>query len=403
MNNQPYYYPNIRIVRRNTSKKTGLCSLYLEYTRCKKGDRTRVDYITGVKCYPDEIINGQLSKKSESYKQKQAILSQCNAELIRAITDVRLKYGMSFTKQDIQNSLYGIKKKEISIQEALSEYIEVNNKTEANKEKYRNLITRVKGYEGTRKTKIHELSQKWIDGFATYLQDFQQPSTIAKTFDHIKSALNHCVKSGLIDNYFKDFTYPKEPPRENKVTFSVDEIEIIRNAKDLTEAEERTRDRIEIQCYTGLRHSDLTKISPENITHNGQIIQLQTQKTKTDVYIPINEKLNEVLKRHNYSTKELKISNQKYNESIKSLLEKCGFTEEVDHTYYEKGKKKIKRVPRYSVCASHTWRRSFITNCQNAGIPDLKIMCVTGHKSRKQLDEYHHLQINEIYGITSIL
>ena len=73
-----------------------------------------------------------------------------------------------------------------------------------------------------------------------------------------------------------------------------------------------------IGCYTGLGHSDLSRLQPQHIEDG--MITIKQQKTGEVVIIPLVNKVISILEK--YGNTLLKISNQKYNstcmKSVKS-------------------------------------------------------------------------------------
>lgn len=55
---------------------------------------------------------------------------------------------------------------------------------------------------------------------------------------------------------------------------------------------------------------------------------------------------------------------------------------------FENGKKVVCLKPKFELVASHTFRRTFITNAIVKGIPLHVIQSITGHTTLKQLSEY---------------
>lgn len=83
-------------------------------------------------------------------------------------------------------------------------------------------------------------------------------------------------------------------------------------------AKRRIRDIFVLNCYTGLRHSDWSKVSIDNI-HDGKLY-VRTQKTDEPVIIPVKPLVSEILER--YET--IKVPTlQKTNEAIRWIGDKA--------------------------------------------------------------------------------
>jgi site-specific recombinase XerD len=155
---------------------------------------------------------------------------------------------------------------------------------------------------------------------------------------------------------------------------------------------EKTRDAYVINCFLGLRFSDLSKTKPNLFsrqTINGKLeIVFKGRALKTDkkVEFVVHPTAVKLLKKYNFQLPVL--SENSYNESLKILALRAGLTglETIRET---RGTEKIfKEVPKYSLISSHTGRRSFCTNMFMAGVPIQAIMSVSGHVTEKEFLKY---------------
>lgn len=127
-------------------------------------------------------------------------------------------------------------------------------------------------------------------------------------------------------------------------------------------------------------------------------LEKKTLKTDFPVIIPLHRQVKEILNKRQGNFPR-SISDQKFNDYIKIICEKAGFTEVVSgaritETYVvEKGKKttifrkKLGKFPKYELVSSHICRRSFATNLYGK-IDTLTIMKITGHKTEAQFLNY---------------
>lgn len=86
----------------------------------------------------------------------------------------------------------------------------------------------------------------------------------------------------------------------------------------------KVRDMFLLACYTGLSYSDMSKIDPQDFTHEGERIKLRSHRVKTGgLYtLTILPKAKEILER--YGWKVPNISNQKCNQYLKAIQSACG-------------------------------------------------------------------------------
>lgn len=138
-------------------------------------------------------------------------------------------------------------------------------------------------------------------------------------------------------------------------------------------------------CLTGLRFSDYTSLSSENIDFDKMILTKVQQKTGNRVTIPIHPLLKNLI-----DNEELPhaISNQKFNSYIKELCKECGINQQIDIKRCRCGKRIVLQVPKYEMITSHTARRSFCTNLYKKGVPAKAIMYFSGHRSFREFEKY---------------
>jgi integrase len=137
--------------------------------------------------------------------------------------------------------------------------------------------------------------------------------------------------------------------------------------------EEKVQDLFVISCYTGLRISDLKRLSEEHIklTNGEKYIEIEMQKTEKPVTIPISEKLISLLFNHKTTIGKFfpDIGGQDVNEIIKEIaIQSAIFRKEVIINITENGARISKLIPKYKLITNHRARRSFATNRVFEGI-----------------------------------
>ena len=133
----------------------------------------------------------------------------------------------------------------------------------------------------------------------------------------------------------------------------------------------------------------LKQLKQQNIIdQNGRKFFFTKQgKTGGDVYVPINEKIRNIISRNNGKLPYY-VHQSVINERIKSICKKAkiDYNYSVERTY---GTKKIVETkPKYKFIATHTARRSFCTNAYMANVPVHHIMAISGHKTEKIFMNY---------------
>jgi integrase len=193
-----------------------------------------------------------------------------------------------------------------------------------------------------------------------------KPNTIGGHIKRIKRLMNEANQDNLTtnrDHQKREFRVLKEDA--DTIYLNEAEIKALYNMTiDQTEYRQ-IRDIFVLNCYTGLRHSDWSKVSLEKI-HDGKL-HVRTQKTNEPVIIPVKPLVREILKR--YRTIQVPPL-QKTNDAIRWIGQKA----------HDK-KLGTSNFQKWREIRTHTARRSFATNAYMAGIPMRDIMQITGHRT----------------------
>ena len=149
---------------------------------------------------------------------------------------------------------------------------------------------------------------------------------------------------------------------------------------------EEIRDVFITGCFTGLRYSDLSTLSPEHIDLDNENINLKQRKVHKAVVIPMIDYVPEILKKYNYDLP--KIPRYMFNERVKELGRKIKLSQKIE-VVRRKGKEREKRIyEKWEMISSHTCRRSFCTNMYLSGFPAAELMRISGHKSPSAFMRY---------------
>ena len=160
---------------------------------------------------------------------------------------------------------------------------------------------------------------------------------------------------------------------------------ILENAKDL----------FLIGANTGLRISDLNKLTEKNIiTVNGnKYLNITTTKTGVKLTIPINPMVNAILKKRDGKPPQT-MPDQHLNYAIKEIGKLAHIDTNETKTITKGGKKVVINLKKYQLISSHTARRSFCTNAYKSGMPTIDIMAISGHKTERVF--YSYIKVNDI-------
>ena len=257
---------------------------------------------------------------------------------------------------------------------------------------YNNTYNRLFEFQKWHKKPIDfkDIDMQFYNDFRHYLTEVLNlnPNTISKDIKTIKTVMNEATDRGYNTNLIfrnKGFVCP-----------SVDSDAIYLNESELSEMSgldlssnpqlDNVRYTFLIACYTGLRFSDISKLTKDHFK-NGYI-EIAQSKTEYKVTIPIHDELNKLFLKYNWIL-PMRLSNPVMNRLLKELGKLMDSLNSTIHiSIHNGGKTIIENMYKWEKLTTHTARRSFATNNFIAGIPPLSIMAITGHKSEKTFMRY---------------
>lgn len=220
---------------------------------------------------------------------------------------------------------------------------------------------------------------------------------IAKRLIYFRSFIKWAEAKGFVANREFAVYKPKLPKSQKDLQYlDIEDLQEIAKL-DLEEDSKlaRTRDFFFFQCGTGLRDSDLRRITKANIEEKPDgrcIFSIKTQKDKGLICFKLPDFVIDIYKR--YKDKEfdggvlLPIpSQQKYNEALKELGKAAGLRGEWKNYKQRLGKEEVE-IRKKCDLTSHIARRTFVTIAYNANISLELIGKVTSHSDVKAMKPY---------------
>ncbi len=224
--------------------------------------------------------------------------------------------------------------------------------------------------------------KKYYDHYVTLVY-----KTIKTFFNYL--IIEKCLPVGL---YHKQFRLPSE--KLSPVVLEPEKLKYLildRLFHDsLSKPLQRAKDIFVFGCTVGLRFGDLMALRKQDIqyTPSGNFITVSTQKTATDVKIPLPSYLQDVINK--YKTKAGKyilprLSNTNMNLAVKKLIEKAGWTYNLPKVRRRQGKAvelKNDKGDCFRFCdhmTTHTMRRTAITTLLMMGVPETMVRTISGH------------------------
>jgi integrase len=292
---------------------------------------------------------------------------------------------------------------------AIREYIYNSNKATKTKVSYEMTLGTLLKYSDTLKKELtfEDINTDFYEDFVKFLTYSIQyarktktgerehvktgysENTIGNRIKNIKVFMNYALDKGYTMNRgHLHRKFKKVEKTADTIYLSDEELNTIFDL-DLTDNPrlDRVRDLFVIGCYTGLRFSDLSQLSPDKFIKNGTQLKIKTVKTGETVVIPLQVTIKKILQKYNGETPRA-LSNQKMNEYLKELGQKAGIRERIVLTRAIAGLKHEKTFEKWELITVHTARRSFATNMYLADVPTISIMKITGHRTERSFMKY---------------
>ena len=215
--------------------------------------------------------------------------------------------------------------------------------------------------------------------------------TIHKYISTLKVFLKWCNDNDYLvhpDVFKTQKTNFKKKAYNEIIALSESEIQKLMN-HDLSDRPslERVRDLFCLLCYTGQRFEDLINFDPKDIKNNAW--DFISVKVKKRVIVPFEGYIapaKDILERIGYSVP--KISNQKFNEYIKTVGKLAGMDEIIKITRYSGKQKLVIEKRKYDFLSSHVGRRSMVTNLLSRNVPITLVQKLTAHSDIRTLMKY---------------
>lgn len=284
---------------------------------------------------------------------------------------------------------------------------------------YKSTIQKLKDFKSEKNYSLHynTLNKDFYFEFINYLRDDKGllDNSIDKHLKIIKTFMNYALEQKLHSNiYFQ--TYKR---LRNQTDFVyVEKMELKNLAYNynppLGSLKDKVRDMFILGCSTGLRFSDLRKLSrgnfileKDNLTgkyiDNASLSYIKTTsiKTKKELKLPINYFVFDLIKKYDIMNKDitfLNISNQVFNKTIKVVCREAGITNTIK-LQKRKGLKTVEiELPKCELISSHTMRRTLITLMSNS-TEITNVQAVSGHSDIKTLTNYIKRNDDEINDV----
>lgn len=270
----------------------------------------------------------------------------------------------------------------------IMEMVNKKNKSISYKSQYKVLMKHVNDFSEKYDCIIYtnSVTEDFIEDFIGYLRDKNmRNNTVKGLIEKIKAMTKKAGNYGYaVNRTFDEISVPEEDTCS--IALSMNDITRIYYYTGLTKKQEKIRDLFIVGCLTGMRYSDYSTLTSDNIQKD--IIVKKTKKTGVTVHVPVHSYIKELLDKYDGELPK-DISIQHFNRSIKTICKKIGLTDKVVFTRTVGHNVVTDTYEMWQVISSHTARRSAATNMYNSGrMKTLQIMLITGHTTEKNFFRY---------------
>jgi integrase len=378
--------------------------LYVRLPRVKKP----IKVYTGRKCKQDEWDFKEKRVKFNVYKKG---ATEFNQFLSQIQTDVEKLYGTKqnqkarLLKEDVKRIIDQANNVPEEVEEIpldnfenfVSAHIEDSKSRvkQSTLDVYEDTLNHLLTFSRLKKVDIEfqNIDLDFYYSFLTYLtKELKQSlNTVGKYIRVFKAFLTEAEERGIKVHPAHNSKKFKAPAEETDSIFLSEEEIGQMYSLDLSKNPrlEKARDLFVAGCFLGVRFSDLTEITQENIHLEGDMlyVKIRTIKTSKEVFIPLYETVKNIFQKYNGALPN-NISNQKMNKYIKEVGSLAGISGAIT-IFKTLGNERVSfNHLKFQLISTHTARRSFATNAYLRGAPIYTIMQITGHKTEKAFRRY---------------
>lgn len=254
-------------------------------------------------------------------------------------------------------------------------------------------------------TPINDIDVPWMESFHHWMVSVrnQQGVTVDGNLSKMRIFLRWARKKGYYKGEADREYRPKVKGAGEKfrsiIFLTRDELKLVEKYTFAERHYNVAKDVFLFACYTGMRFSDVIKLSRADC--HGDHISFITQKTSHALTVPLNDKAKEILDRYadckpNRRQKVLGITNpalptpdlKTMNKHLRRIMQEIGIDTPVTHSYYIGNVRHNDTLPKYELISTHTARHTFIVTAISLGIPIPVIMEWTGHKNYEAMRPY---------------
>ena len=337
---------------------------------------------------------GEVYNNHIEYNQKLDEFSDKVHTIFRYFHLNRITPSKALFEQKIADKTFGENALAPKFFESFSEFIQTNRTTKAlgTIKKYTTVKGFLREFQTYSSYTLHfdTINREFYEKFRDYC--FEEKNTLNNYFGKLIAILKTFMNWAFERGYHQNLEFKKFKRTEDKIEviyLTINELMKLYNHKFKSQKLSRIRDFYCFGCFTGLRFSDIKQLQPANIFEDHLKINI-VKTRKMDQTIPLNRYAKEILSRYKdtiYEPLPL-ISNQKFNEHIKTCCKKAKIKTPTTITRYIGQKRIDKTYPKYKLITSHTARKTFITVSLMIGMKEAVIKEISNHSDERSFKRY---------------
>lgn len=239
--------------------------------------------------------------------------------------------------------------------------------------------------ETHRRLFAHSISVADLDALVRYFRKSLGQNALATRMRQIRALVYFGGRP--YPNPFENYTLPQEVYAD-PTFLTADELQLITNCKQLTQAKAVQRDIFVFQCLTGCRVSDMYSLTARNV-QDGWLIYSPSKtahSTGRVVEVPLTDTAMQLIERYKGVDKKNRlfpfIADIHYNEAIRDILKAAGITRPVIWRDPKTGATEPRQI--CDIGSSHLARRTF-TQIAYARTGNKRLVAsMTGHIENSQ-------------------
>lgn len=210
--------------------------------------------------------------------------------------DTALREGICSVDR-LREALVARTENEKSFVDFCQNHLDASTMEDSSRKSYQNTINKLKAYK--KRTTFNSINYKFALGFDQFLriQEGLHPNTVERQHSRLKKFILEAIRQDRIqaknNPYIKFKEHIQKKVEPTRIYVDIEEISRIENIafNSSNSHLERVRDIFLMQCYTGLRHCDISKINSKNLHYSesrGYVLEVKkTQKTKKRLELPL--------------------------------------------------------------------------------------------------------------------